>query len=71
MMNKKTRRLSNFAEETREEVKTVFKYCNPIIDEDGTKLRDLDSGSADYVRTGLSVRMCTYTCTIFIYTYMM
>ena len=55
MMNKKTRKLSKFIEETREETKAVFMDCDPIIDEDGRKLRDLNFETADYVRTGLSV----------------
>lgn len=55
MMNKKTRKLSKFIEETREETKAVFMDCDPIIDADGKKLRELNFETADYVRTGLSV----------------
>ncbi|XP_062088563.1 palmitoyl-acyl carrier protein thioesterase, chloroplastic-like [Humulus lupulus] len=54
MMNKKTRKLSKFIEETREETKAVFMECDPIIIDDGRKLRDLDFDTADYVITDLS-----------------
>ncbi|XP_030488468.2 palmitoyl-acyl carrier protein thioesterase, chloroplastic [Cannabis sativa] len=54
MMNKKTRKLSKFIEETRQETKPLFMdYCDPIIN-DATKLRDLDFDTAHYVIKDLS-----------------
>ena len=66
MMNKKTRKLSKLIEETREELKAVLMDCDPIIEEDDTKLRDLNSETADYIRTGLSVCIYVYIY-LFIY----
>ena len=60
MMNKKTRKPSKFIEETREEIKEVSMDCDPIVEEDDTKLRNLNFETADYVRTGLSVCICLY-----------
>ncbi|GMN37282.1 hypothetical protein TIFTF001_006687 [Ficus carica] len=55
MMNKETRKLSKFIEKTREEVKVILMdYCDPIIEEDDTELRDLDFQAANYVGTSLS-----------------
>ncbi|XP_024030484.1 palmitoyl-acyl carrier protein thioesterase, chloroplastic-like isoform X4 [Morus notabilis] len=54
MLNKKTRKLSKFIQETREETKGMFMdHCDPIIEQDCRKLRDLDFDTADYIRTGL------------------
>lgn len=60
MLNKKTRKLSKFIQETREETEGMFMdYCDPIIEEDCRKLRDLDFDTADYIRTLL---VCTCIC---------
>lgn len=55
MMNKETRRLSYFKEEIRREIEVHTVKCSPIVDMDDVKLRRLDAGTADYVRTGLAV----------------
>ncbi|XP_060670494.1 palmitoyl-acyl carrier protein thioesterase, chloroplastic-like [Ziziphus jujuba] len=54
-MNKKTRKLSKFIEEIREEMQGIFMdITDPIIgDEYGKNLRELDADTADIVRTGL------------------
>ncbi|KAI6690009.1 hypothetical protein NL676_026837 [Syzygium grande] len=56
MMNKETRRLSFFKEEIRREIEVHTVKCSPIVDMDDAKLRRLDAGTADYVRTGLAPR---------------
>ncbi|KAH7547327.1 hypothetical protein FEM48_Zijuj01G0298000 [Ziziphus jujuba var. spinosa] len=55
MMNKKTRKLSKFIEEIREEMQGILMdITDPIIgDEYGKNLRELDADTADIVRTGL------------------
>ena len=57
MMNKRTRKISKFIEETREETKGIFmEITHPIIDNEyGRKLRELDVDTADIVQTGLLV----------------
>nr|XP_048324626.1 palmitoyl-acyl carrier protein thioesterase, chloroplastic-like [Ziziphus jujuba var. spinosa] len=54
-MNKKTRKLSKFIEEIREEMQGILMdITDPIIgDEYGKNLRELDADTADIVRTGL------------------
>ncbi|KAF3450801.1 hypothetical protein FNV43_RR06890 [Rhamnella rubrinervis] len=55
MMNKKTRKISEFIEETREETQGIFRdnITGPIVsDDDGaTKLRELEVDAAHHVRT--------------------
>ncbi|XP_048323349.1 palmitoyl-acyl carrier protein thioesterase, chloroplastic [Ziziphus jujuba] len=56
MMNKRTRKLSKFIEEVREETKSIFmEITDPTIDdnEDDRKLRELDFDTADHVQSGL------------------
>ncbi|XP_039170509.1 palmitoyl-acyl carrier protein thioesterase, chloroplastic-like [Eucalyptus grandis] len=54
MMNKETRRLSNFTEEIRREIEVHTVNRSPVVNMDGTKLQRLDAETADYVRTGLA-----------------
>ncbi|KAF3450800.1 hypothetical protein FNV43_RR06889 [Rhamnella rubrinervis] len=55
MMNKRTRKISRFIEETREEIRGIFmEITHPIVDnEDERKLRELDVDTADNVQTGI------------------
>lgn len=57
MMNKRTRKISKFIKETREETKDVFmEITDPVINHDDAKqLRALDVDTADNVQTGLLV----------------
>ncbi|KAH7547329.1 hypothetical protein FEM48_Zijuj01G0298200 [Ziziphus jujuba var. spinosa] len=57
MMNKRTRKLSKFIEEVREETKSIFmEITDPTIDdnEDDRKLRELDFDTADHVQSECS-----------------
>ncbi|KAJ4951314.1 hypothetical protein NE237_028146 [Protea cynaroides] len=54
MMNKKTRKLSKFPEEFREETKSFVLQCDPLLDENSMKLSKFDEKNMDHVRTGLS-----------------
>ncbi|KAL9368615.1 hypothetical protein Peur_039814 [Populus x canadensis] len=55
MMNKKTRRLSKFAKEMRDEIEPYLMDCEcPIINKDSRKILKLDVSTADQICTGLS-----------------
>ncbi|XP_061960564.1 palmitoyl-acyl carrier protein thioesterase, chloroplastic-like [Populus nigra] len=55
MMNKKTRRLSKFAKEMRDEIEPYLMDCEcPIINKDSRKILKLDVSTADQRCTGLS-----------------
>lgn len=58
MMNKETRRLAKIPEEVRAEISSYFVDSPPVMDEDGRKFPKLDDKSADYIRSGLTVRAC-------------
>ncbi|XP_058004031.1 palmitoyl-acyl carrier protein thioesterase, chloroplastic-like [Hevea brasiliensis] len=53
-MNKKTRKISKFKKEIREELAPHFRNCDPIITKDSGKLLQLDVNTADYARTGFT-----------------
>ena len=55
MMNKLTRRLSKIPEEVRGEIEPYFLNYDPVIKEDGRKLKKLDDDTADFIRSGLTV----------------
>lgn len=55
MMNKQTRKLSKIPEEVRREIEPYFVSSAPVVEEDSRKLTKLDNGTADFVRSGLSV----------------
>ncbi|KAI5602516.1 hypothetical protein POPTR_001G177900v4 [Populus trichocarpa] len=58
MMNKKTRRLSKFAKEMRDEIEPYLMDCEcPIINKDSRKILKLDVSTADQICTGLSVSL--------------
>lgn len=56
MMNKLTRRLSKIPDEVRGEIEPFFMNSPPVVEEDSRKLLKLDDKTADFVRTGLTVR---------------
>ena len=60
MMNKETRRLPKIPDEVRVEIEGSFLDSPPIVDEDGRKLPKLDDKTAEYIRTGLTVRFCSF-----------
>jgi fatty acyl-ACP thioesterase B len=58
MMNKKTRRLSKFAKEMRDEIEPYLMDCEcAIINKDSRKILKLDVSTADQICTGLSVSL--------------
>lgn len=56
MMNKETRKISKLPNEVREEIGSYFVDSPPVVDEESRKSPKLDESTADYIRTGLTVR---------------
>lgn len=56
MMNKVTRRLSKIPEEVRGEIEPYFLNYDPVVEDDGRKLKKLDDKTANFVRSGLTPR---------------
>lgn len=56
MMNKETRKISKLPNEVREEIGSYFVDSPPMVDEESGKSPKLDESTADYIRTGLTVR---------------
>lgn len=59
MMNKETRRLSKIPLEVRGEIEPFFLDYDPVVEEDGRKLKKLDDDTADFIRSGLTVSYTT------------
>ncbi|KAJ4958029.1 hypothetical protein NE237_025140 [Protea cynaroides] len=56
MMNKETRKLSEWPEAVRREIEPQYIDRPPLLDKDSSRLRKLDHNKMEYVRTGLTPR---------------
>ncbi|KAJ0006897.1 hypothetical protein Pint_29920 [Pistacia integerrima] len=54
MMNKKTRKFAKASEEVIAEMKPFLMHCDPLINKDTRKLLQVETDTADYIRTGLN-----------------